>query len=200
LGFAALPIVTAAILHAYRVSTSHDDAMFGVLQLVQALLAAMLVASSIGEDIEDRTATYLWSRPIARWAVPVGKLCALAPIVIALTVAGWFAAIRVWTGAAPPAISGLALAVGGAAASMVAAGIAIIVPRHAMAVTIGYLLLDSFLSVLPFSVREITIGHQVSALAGTADDAGIAVPLIALIAISAVWAAIGGSRIRRLEV
>jgi ABC-type transport system involved in multi-copper enzyme maturation permease subunit len=198
--FAALPVATAVVMRAYRVPSSHGEALFLVLQLVLALLAAMLVASSIGEDIEDRTATYLWSRPIARWAVPVGKLCALAPIVIALTVASWYAAIRVWTGAAPPAVSGLALAAGGAAASLVAAGIAAIVPRHAMALTIGYLLVDSFLSAWPFSLREITIAHQISALAGNADDAAIAAPLIALLAIGAVWAAIGLWRIRRLEV
>jgi hypothetical protein len=39
-----------------------------------------------------------------------------------------------------------------------------------------------------------------SALAGKADDAAIAAPLIALVAIGAVWAAIGLARIRRLEV
>lgn len=198
--FAALPIITAAIMASYRVTPTHDDAFFLILQLLLGLLVAMFVASSIGEEIEARTGTYLWSRPIARWAVLAGKLCALAPVVIALIVAAWYASILVWTSAGPTAISCLALVAGGAAACLVAAGISTLVPRHAMALTIGYLLVDNFVAAMPFSLRELAIAHQISALAGLADDAAIATPLIALAAIAGVWTAIGLRRIRRLEV
>jgi ABC-type transport system involved in multi-copper enzyme maturation permease subunit len=169
-------------------------------RLILALLSAMLVASSIGEDVEDRTGTYLWSRPIARWAVMVGKLCALAPIVIGFAVASWYATILVWTDAGPSAISCLGLAAGAATACVVAAGISTVVPRHAMALTIGYMLIDNFIAAWPFSLRELMIAHQTTALAGLSDDAAIATPLIALAAIAAVWAVVGLVRIRRLEV
>jgi ABC-type transport system involved in multi-copper enzyme maturation permease subunit len=197
--FAALPVGFAVIMHALRVTPFYND-IFVLWRLILALLAAMLVASSIGEDIEDRTGTYLWSRPIARWAVLAGKLCALSPFVVALVVASWCATIGVWTSAAPSAASCLGLAAGAAAACMVAAGISTLVPRHAMALTIGYMLVDNFIAAWPFSLRELMIAHQTTALAGLADDRAIATPLIALAAIAAVWVAIGLLRIRRIEV
>src|SRR5262245_16324051 len=55
---------------------------------VLALLPAIFVSSSIGEEIEDRTTTYLWSRPIARWTVVAGKVLALAPIATGLVAGG----------------------------------------------------------------------------------------------------------------
>lgn len=196
---AALPVAFAVIMQARGVAPQLSET-YVVLRLLLALLAAMFVASSIGDEIEQRTSTYLWSRPIARWTVLAGKLGALAPIAIALVTASWIAAASLWTGAPPSARSIAALIEGGAAACLTAAGIAALVPRHALALSIGYLLLDNFLSAWPFSLRELTIGHQISALAGFADDASVAGPVIALAAIAAVWAAIGAARIRRLEV
>jgi hypothetical protein len=173
---------------------------FVILRVILALIAAMFVASSIGDEIEQRTSTYLWSRPIARWTVLAGKLGALAPIATGLVVASWIAAIAMWTRDLPSLRSIAALAEGGAAACLATAGIAALVPRHALALSIGYLLLDNFLSALPFSLRELTLGYQISALGGFADDTAIAGPVIALAAIGAVWAAIGALRIRRAEV
>ncbi len=69
-----------------------------------------------------------------------------------------------------------------------------------MALTIGYLLVDNFVGVMPFSLQELALAHQMSALAGLTDDAAIATPLIALAAIAGVWTAIGLYRIRRIEV
>jgi ABC-type transport system involved in multi-copper enzyme maturation permease subunit len=195
----AIPIAFAVVMHGLHVTPFHNE-MFLVWRLLLALLSAMFVASSIGEEVEDRTSTYLWSRPIARWAVVTGKLCALAPIVVVLVVASWYAATRAWTAAPPTSISCLALAAGGVVTCVIAAGISTVVPRHAMALTIGYLLVDNFIGAWPFSLRELTVAHQTSALAGLADDAAVATPLIAMIAIAGVWAAIGLLRIRRLEV
>src|SRR5262249_18729219 len=87
---AALPPVfgiafSATRLHAHGGTRAPDD-LFSITVGLLAMLPAMFVGSSIGEEIEERTSTYLWSRPIARWAVLAGKLCALTPIVIALIV------------------------------------------------------------------------------------------------------------------
>jgi ABC-type transport system involved in multi-copper enzyme maturation permease subunit len=167
---------------------------------VLALLPAMFVAASIGEELEQRTSTYLWSRPIARWAVLAGKLCALAPIVTALTVASWFVAAWIGSGAAPPVPSSIALAVGSIAVCLVAAGIAVVVPRYGMALTIGYALVDIVIGVLPFSLSELSITHQVRALAHlTVGPSPIAAPVIAMAVVSGVWSVIGFVRITRLE-
>ncbi|HEX2686450.1 MAG TPA: ABC transporter permease [Kofleriaceae bacterium] len=196
---AALPVAYAIGVHARHVSPHPDDA-FTFSLLVLGLLPAMFVGASIGEEIEDRTSTYLWSRPIARWAVLAGKLCALAPIVIGLLVGGWVAAIWVWTQAAPSLTSCLALAAGCVAGSLIAAGIASVVPKHGMALTIGYMLVDAFIGALPFSLSELSISHQTRVLANLFDaQPALATPLIAMTAVAGGWSVIGFLRIRRLE-
>ena len=51
--FAALPVGFGAIMHGLRITPFYND-IFVLWRVILALLAAMLVASSIGEDIEDR--------------------------------------------------------------------------------------------------------------------------------------------------
>jgi ABC-type transport system involved in multi-copper enzyme maturation permease subunit len=197
--FAALPVAYASTVHSRHVAPAPDD-LFKIPLLLLALLPAIYVGASIGEELEDRTSTYLWSRPIARAAVLAGKLCALVPIVIALLVGGWFAGIMIWTEAAPSAISCVALAAGCVAASLVAAGIATVVPKHGMALTIGYMLVDLFIGAMPFSLNQLSITNQANVLAdlGGAPPA-IATPLVAMAVIAGLWGAVGFVRIRRLE-
>jgi ABC-type transport system involved in multi-copper enzyme maturation permease subunit len=197
--FALAPSGYAAILRAYHVMRPPDD-LFKISMLLLALLPAMFVGASIGEEIEDRTGTYLWSRPIARWAVLAGKLCILAPLVIALLVGGWIVGIAISTHAAPSLISCLALAGGCLATSVVAAAIATIVPKHGMSLTIGYVLVDAFIGAMPFSLNMLSITHQTAELANLRDpELVIAAPLIAMVVVSGVWGAVGLLRIRRIE-
>src|SRR5688572_20755275 len=103
---AGLPIAFAALLHqsnARATGTIVDVTAFETLVL--AVLPALFVASSIGEEIEDRTTTYLWSRPIPRWAVLVGKLCALVPVIIVLVLPSWVLALQVGAQVWPSAAS-----------------------------------------------------------------------------------------------
>jgi ABC-type Na+ efflux pump permease subunit len=169
--------------------------------LVTAVLAPMFVASSIGEDIEDRTTTYLWSRPIQRWAIVTGKLLALVPAATAVVLASWiFAANLAWH-ELPPARTSIALAVGVAAISVLSAAIASLAPRHGMALSIVYVLFfDSPLGVLPATLRELSITHQVRTLAGgfptetATQQAGIALAIM-----TALWGTLAAWRMRRLE-
>jgi len=196
---AALRVLYAGLVRG-RLDLASPDRLFQSSMPLLALLPAVFVGASIGEELDDHTSTYVWSRPIARWAVLAGKLCALTPIVLALIVGSWYAAIELATQAAPSAISCLALAAGAVATSLVAAGIATVMPRHGRAMTIGYLLVDIFVGLLPFSLSELSITHQVHVLARLTDDApAIAMPLIAMAVVSGVWAAIGFVRIGRLE-
>jgi len=103
-GLAALPVVFAVVLQGAGRSASPSE-LFAPTMLLFAVLPALLVGASVGEEIEDRTSTYLWSRPIARWAVLAGKLCALTPIVIALIVGGWYAGVIIWAEAAPSLVA-----------------------------------------------------------------------------------------------
>ena len=196
---AALPIVYAYIVHAARGAATPSD-LFTFLRPLLALLPGMFIGASIGEEIESRTSTYLWSRAIDRWVVLAGKLCALTPIVIGLIVVAWAVAIAILTGAAPTAISCVALAIGAATASLSAAAISTVVPKHGMALTTGYMLVDNFVGVMPVSLRAISITYQTSELAHLeGGPAAIVTPVIALVVIGAVAGAIGLLRIRRLE-
>jgi ABC-type transport system involved in multi-copper enzyme maturation permease subunit len=195
---AALPLVFATILRAFHAAS--PARVFLILRLLLTLLPAMFIGASIGDEIEGRTNTYLWSRPIARWAVLAGKLCALTPIVIVLIVGGWYAAIQAAGDAGPSAISCVALAAGCVATSLTAAGITTVVPRYGMALSIGYMLVDNVIGALPFSLQELSITYQANQLAnlGGAPPA-IATPLIAMAVLAGLWGAVGFVRIRRLE-
>lgn len=197
---AALPVINAKIVHTYaeKLRASPSE-MFAASLGLLVLLPAMFIGASIGEEIEERTATYLWSRPVARWAVIAGKLCALAPIVIALIVGGWFAAHEIWVGGAPTLTSCVALAAGCLAASLIAAGVASVLPKHGMGFTIAYMFVDIFVGALPFSLRELSVTHQAAVLSQLGDSREITTPAIMLIMASGVWSVIGLLRIQRLE-
>lgn len=196
---AALPAIFAVIFRRWAHAPAIGD-LFRMSTLLLVLLPAMFVGASVGEELEDRTSTYLWSRPLERWTVLAGKLCALAPIVIALVVGSWLAAYRLGLGELPGAASAFALGAGCIAASVTAAGISTVVPRHGMALTIGYLLVDLFIGSLPFSLQQLSISYQVHTLShlagGEPETAG---PAIGLAAITGVWALIALLRIRRFE-
>lgn len=195
---AALPVVFASVLQARGRPASPSELLAPSL-LLFAVLPALLVGASVGEELEDRTTTYLWSRPIVRWAVLAGKLIALTPIVVVLSVGGWVVA-SVLAGGAPSVSGGLGLAAGAIASSLVVAGIAVVVPRHGMALTIAYMLVDLFVGELPVSVQQLAVTYHTRVLAGLQGPPAIAAPLIGLVVIAGVWTAIGFRRIRRIEV
>jgi hypothetical protein len=195
---AALPVAFASVVQARGRAASPGE-LFAPSLLLFAVLPSLLVGAAVGEELEDRTSTYLWSRPIERWAVLAGKLIALTPIVVALSVGGWAVASAV-NGAAPPLASCLGLAAGSIASSLVVAGIAVVVPKHGMALAIGYMLVDLFIGELPVSLQQLSVTFHTRAIAGLGGTPAIAAPLIGLVAIAGVWTAIGFRRIRRIEV
>lgn len=202
LAIAALPTVFASLMHRRSVVSAADDT-FDVVLLLVAILPALFVAASLGEEIEDRTATYLWSRPLARWTVIVGKLIALAPIAIAIVCASWLVALAASLGIdhviAPYRATG-GLAAGTLAVCCASAGIAALVPRHGMALTIVYVLFDMMIGALPSSIASLSITHHATVLGSFKSDAhALAESGITLAVISAVWLALGLARIRKLE-
>ena len=199
LGIAALPLIFAAVA---RRRGGHVADLVILLELLFAVLPPLFVASSIGDEIEDRTTTYLWSRPVPRWTILAGKLVALVPIVIALQVATAAAALAIAGGPALSIRACAAMASGAAAASLVAAGIATLVPKHGMALAICYVLLfDLPVGFLPASLRQASITHDVRTVAGldpTFADA-VSPAAVGMVVVAGVWLALALYRIRRLE-
>lgn len=196
---AALPVLLASVLRGVG-ETASADGVFVFSRLVLVMLPAMYVGASISDEIESRTITYLWSRPIARWAVLAGKLCALVPILILLMVPSWYAAAAIAEAETSP-MNGLALALGCVAVSLTTMGITTVVPRFGMALSIGYMLADNVVGAIPFSLRAISVTYHIAELAqlgGHADPVWIG-PAIGLVVLSSIWVAVALWRIRRLE-
>jgi ABC-2 type transport system permease protein len=172
---------------------------------VLAVVPALFVASSIGEEIEDRTITYLWSRPLPRWHVIAGKLVALAPLAIGVIVLGWLLAVEVAANAMAPTWTIIGIAAAALAVSFVAAGISTLAPKHGMALTIIYMLLfDVPVGEIPASLQVLSITHQARRLAGIAAH-GVRempdriTPAITMAILAGIWFAIGLWKISRTE-
>jgi hypothetical protein len=177
--------------------------MLGFVVGLAALLPPMLVATSISEEIEDRTYTYLWSRPLPRWSVVCGKLVATGPLV-ALLVVGALLGCRLAVVPGDPAAALLRLAAGAALGLLgivlAVAGQAALLPRISLRFTYGYLLLlDLPVGGLPFSLRELSLTHHLGELAGGGSRGGLHDVFWAL-GIGGVWLALGLLRLVRFEV
>lgn len=191
---AALPIIVAALLRGHGRDTGPIEL---VMTLVMVLLPPMFVAASLGEEIEDRTTTYLWSRPIGRWTIVVSKLLALAPIAMALVVGGGFVAIQIETGAPPSAAWIVATAGATLGICTMAAGVSVLVPKYGMALSIIYLVvIDIIVGAMPASLNHISITRQHRLIAY---DHQLVAPAITMAVITGIWLAVALWRIRRLE-
>lgn len=197
---ALLPVLFAVIHRRLGMPPKERD-LFVFETLILVLLAPMFVASSIGEEIEDRTTTYLWSRPVPRWAVVSGKLCTLVPVTFALLLGSFVIALRAADAGTPSVLGVVALAAGTLAISLVAAAIATLAPKHGMALAIAFLLVDLPLGALPATLQELSVTHQIRALSnlwalgrGSATSGAIGLTVLAV-----VWGVIAALRIRRLE-
>lgn len=198
---AALPLAFAAAISAKQHSNIVGDILAFELLLI-AIIPAMFVSASIGEDIEDRTTTYLWSRPVPRWSILVGKLLTLAPLSALVILTSAMASVYVGQRTILPAAPALALVAGTVVACFACAGIATLVPKHGMPLTISYMLFfDLPVGAMPISLAKLSITFQLRSLADVPSNVpttqlGGAAGLAAL---SVVWLAIALWRIRRLE-
>lgn len=201
--FAALPVGYALL--AGMNGAGQWSEVFVPLVILVALVAPLFMASSMAEEIEDRTYTYLWSRPVPRWSVVLGKLLAAFPIagaVVVVAAVGGFALGR--GGSSGELASGIvALLVGTLAACAVSAAFAILVPRAGLAITYIYLVaLDLPIGAIPFSIRNASITHHIRTVAGLS---GLEQPpplwsgVAGIAAVSAFWLAIAFLRLRRAE-
>lgn len=202
--FAALPIAYTVLAGMNGDGGAWSD-VFPPLVMLAAVVAPLFMASSMAEEIEERTYTYLWSRPVPRWSVVMGKLFASFPIaaaVVLISVLGCYVASKGAT--SDQLVRGLvAVLAGTVAACAVSAALAILFPRAGLALTYSYLLaLDLPIGAIPFSIRNASITHQIRALAGVS---GVEPPPplwqagVWLAGISAFWLAVAFLRLRRAE-
>jgi ABC-type transport system involved in multi-copper enzyme maturation permease subunit len=205
IALAALPFLSTAALEDANVREDWGGviAFWGYLL---AILPPVLLASAIGEEIEERTMTYLWSRPLPRWSIVGGKILAIVPvlwIVLAAALAVPFYArfpdatehttIFVRTMAA--------VVLGTVGVVAVTAGLATLVPRHGTVVSLAYLVfVDRTLAFFDASISKLSVTYHAIRLTGMWGDAQPLVQSIGwLLGLSAAWMAVAAWRIRRLE-
>lgn len=70
-----LPVLTtlAGVLSGRNGSAFFETVLELYLRYLAPLVLAFYASQSVAEEVQGRTITYLWSRPIPRWALPLGK-------------------------------------------------------------------------------------------------------------------------------
>jgi hypothetical protein len=177
------------------------DELFAFESLALSIVVPMLVGASLGDEIDDRTHTYLWSRPIPRWSIVVGKLLALVPLVIVLICASWFFAALIAWNRVPPIQTFVALALGAKVIALLASALATLAPKHGLALAICYMLfIDGPIGLMPAALRELSILQQMRTLSGLyPEDGTFAKGLVAIALLGSVFAVSALLRIRRME-
>jgi ABC-type transport system involved in multi-copper enzyme maturation permease subunit len=177
------------------------------------LLAPVVhLAPALAEEMEQRTYTYLWSRPIPRTAVLFGKMLAVTPAVtvlsLAAVVAAWFISSR-GTGTTPsewlwPALT--AVATGVAGASAFAIGVGTLYPRQPLAVAVGWVLFfEQVFPAIP-TIQHLSTLFHTQVIAGVPHtfiqkaDTSVTRSLISLAALSTIWLGLAVWRIRSTEL
>ncbi len=203
---AALPVVAAALL---KRASAHDNwtEIFNLVTAVLAVIAPLCFTSAVAEEIEDRTFTFLWSRPVPRWAVLAGKLAGVFPLAAAVAIGCLVGCLFSYYGSVAGDVELLARAViamlcGVLMSGVAAASIGLLIPKHAVGAAIFLLLaVDMPVGSIPFSVAKLSITYHVRAIAGVAIEPESALSAAIWSAILlAIWGGLGIWRITRAEL
>ena len=79
--FAALPVALAILIR--NLTDDYQDIILGpaislvLIPIVLPLVVAILATTALGEDVEDRTLSYIVLRPVARWQIVAAKYVAV---------------------------------------------------------------------------------------------------------------------------
>jgi ABC-2 type transport system permease protein len=200
MAFAALPPGLAVLIA--RVGRDPHfslDNTFGGETVVLGIVAGLLVAWPVGQDLEDRTAAYVWARPLPRWTILAGKLVVSTPIVVVIFAASWVAAALLTGHAVDPApIVGLCAAA--VVASLIASALALIMPRHPLVLALVVLaLLDPVVGAMSGGVALATVSYNARVIAGF-EQADVVTSACALVVLAALWSWVALRKLARTEV
>ena len=180
---------------------------FEVLAVLLVVVPALHLAPWIAEELDEKTFTYLWSRPFPRRALMLGKFMALVPFVLGLCTlaltAAFLVMFRSQVGAHLTVLGGswLALSVGIVGLSATAIGIGAVVPKYATATVIVYFMfLDTALGGMPFSVQNLAVSFHIREILEAAlFESELWPSILWVLGLSAVWIAVALWRVARAE-
>lgn len=201
---ALVPIALAVLARGEPKKAGWEAALEAVLRFVVPLGAAIHVSGAVGEELEQKTYTYLWSRPIPRSSVIAGRLLVMAPLLFGLaalsTVVSYLIAMNAHT-RAEDLLSGLVAAAASAlGCSLFAVGGGALFPRQPMLFTMGvFLTVEQFLFAIP-AAKHLSIVSHTRVIAGLDPDTSQPVAVIGLGVLSAAWLAVGLYRNATVEL
>jgi ABC-2 type transport system permease protein len=195
---AAVPVVIAHVLARFApIGPAPIATNLGwmlLLQIIVPILGLIIGSAVVAEEIEDRTITYLFSRPIPRASLLVGRYMAA---VLFLSVLLALATVLLLHAAGGAQGRGAALddsitfplfqaaVIGGAVYAALFAALGVFF-KHPMIVGLGYTFaIEGFLSNLPGKNQTLTIQYHLRSLIASVD--------------SAHWRAIEGFDLTRFE-
>lgn len=196
---AALPVMLLALLAQTKRTPMLIKDTYALMMTSLVIMPALLVAAPLAEEVEERTLAYLWSRPLPRWGLWLGKIGAGAPFVIGLTVVALTAAYAVSYQTIPT----LAVLAGAAttafALCLVSASLATVWPKHGMTLAIIYgLFFDTTLSQLPLAARGASLVYWGTSLSGYGIEP-VTAALWGMVKILSIWTALALWRLRYLS-
>jgi len=93
IGILSLPMLGAGLSLATESGglAFFKQAVSGYLRFIVPFIMALFASSAVAEEVQDKTITYLFARPIRRWSLPAGKYLgglALSCPLVALSLTG----------------------------------------------------------------------------------------------------------------
>ena len=192
---ASFPVVFAGLWVAFRPEFEAWSHTFGVTLTLFAILPPLIAAGLIAEEHTSDTITYLWSRPIGRSTVLLGKLLGSVILLCGLftvsTAAAWMTIARVQEIEQGVLLRGLfATCLGAVTFAAMAAALGSLITKQAVATAVAYvLLLDLPVGALPFSLGKLAASQHVRILATESGDELIHV--IWLLGMAGFWLTLG---------
>jgi ABC-type transport system involved in multi-copper enzyme maturation permease subunit len=175
---AFLPVVIAFVVSRFATRTSPAEIVTHLgwmlsLQVIVPILSLVGGSAVVAEEIEDRTVTYLFTRPIPRASVLFGRWLATATFLV-LLLAGTTALLCLIASGAkspgPPLAEGIAapllvaVVAGGLVYSALFAALGVFV-KHPMLVGLAYAFaIEALFANLPGSTQSLSIQHYLRSL------------------------------------
>ncbi len=178
---AALPVLIALII---RLGGGRSDAPeildTLVIRTVLPLIALIVGTAAIGSEIEDGTAVFLLTKPIARWHIALGKIAVAAGVTAALVVPPILLTAILVGGASSDSLGtavgfSVAAILGGTAYASAFTALGVVTSR-ALLVGLGYTLLwEGVLAGLLEGTRFLSVRQGTLAVAArlTGEDVGV---------------------------
>jgi ABC-2 type transport system permease protein len=210
----ALPILVAVLVRASGRTSGLDVVTLAILDrlvisTLVPLVGLVFGTAALGAELDDGTAIYLLTKPIARWRIVVAKLAVAAGLAIAATAPSAFAAAAILATGETSLVAAVGYAVGAAVAAGLYAAVFLalsLVTGRALAIGLIYVLVwEGLLSGLfegtrTFSIRQYALGIADAIAGGHRAAAGEGLGATSAVVLAAIVAAVAlVVAVRRLQ-